>query len=164
MTADTFEQLVSQATVVANFLKQRQDSIALCESSTGGLIAAALTAVPGASAYMVGGAVVYTMDARRALLVNGPRPPQGMRGATEDFAIWEAQAIREVVGTTWGIGETGATGPIGNPYGDPAGHGWCAISGPVEATRHTLTGDSDRTRNMYAFASAALDTFAATLA
>ncbi|MFT5530065.1 MAG: nicotinamide-nucleotide amidase [Candidatus Poriferisodalaceae bacterium] len=154
----SFETLVDEATVVANLLKERGESIAVCESSTGGLLAAALTAVPGASAYMIGGAVVYTMDARQALLSNGPRPPKGMRGATEEFAVWEATAIREVAGTTWGIGETGATGPTGNPYGDPAGHGWCAVSGPIEATRQILTGVSDRTGNMYAFVSSALAT------
>jgi nicotinamide-nucleotide amidase len=159
----SFEQLVDEATEVAGLLKERGESIAVCESSTGGLLAAALTAVPGASAYMIGGAVVYTMDARRALLSNGPRPPKAMRGATEEFAVWEASAIREVAGTTWGIGETGATGPTGNPYGDPAGHGWCAVSGPVEVTRNTLTGESDRTANMYAFVFAALDTLRSAL-
>ena len=74
-----------------------------------------------------------------------------------------AEAARTHIGATWGIGEGGATGPSGNPYGDPAGHAWVGISGPVDASRHVLTGDSDRVANMVAFAIAGLELFADTL-
>ncbi len=59
---------------------------------------------------------------------------------------------------TWGIGEAGAAGPA-NPYGDPAGHSWVAVAGPIDATRHVLTGIDDRVENMATFAVAALDLF-----
>jgi nicotinamide mononucleotide (NMN) deamidase PncC len=81
-----------------------------------------------------------------------------MRGATETFALWLAQSAAVRLGATWGIGEAGAAGPP-NPYGDPAGHSWVAVAGPVEATLHVLTGTDDRQRNMLAFAASALTLF-----
>jgi nicotinamide-nucleotide amidase len=62
------QDLVKRAAEVATRLKARGDTIAVAESSTGGMISAALLAVPGASAYFLGGAVVYTRTARRVLL------------------------------------------------------------------------------------------------
>jgi nicotinamide-nucleotide amidase len=163
VTATSFEDLITLATRVAERLKERGDTVSVSESATGGLLAAALVAVPGASAYMVGGSVVYTMDARRALLSAAPPAPKGLRGATEEFAIWQATAIRDVTGTIWGLGETGASGPSGNGYGDPAGHGWCAAVGETTLTRHTLTGTEVRSANMYTFGAAALELLAEAL-
>jgi nicotinamide-nucleotide amidase len=137
-------------------LKERGETIAVAEGSCGGLISSALLAVPGASAYYVGGAVVYTFAAKTGLLGDVIETPPGMRGATEEFATYLARAVRARLGTTWGIGEGGAAGPA-NRYGDPAGHAWLAVSGPAEATRHVLTGDDDRRSNMVSFAVAALD-------
>ena len=137
-------------------LKQRGETIAVAEGSCGGLISSALLAVPGASAYYVGGTVIYTFAAKTALLGDVIETPAGMRGATEEFARYLAQAIRARLDTTWGIGEGGAAGPA-NRYGDPAGHAWLAVSGPRDATRHLLTGDDDRSNNMVSFANAALD-------
>lgn len=137
-------------------LKARGDTIGVAEGSCGGLISATLLAVPGASAYYVGGALIYTYGAKKALLGDVIETPAGMRGATEAFAAYLARAIRAQLGTTWGIGEGGAAGPA-NPYGDPAGHAWLAVSGPTEMTRHVLTGNDDRAENMVAFATAALE-------
>jgi nicotinamide mononucleotide (NMN) deamidase PncC len=131
----------------------------VAEGAAGGLISAALLAVPGASAYFRGGAVVYTIAARQAFLGDVIELPAGLRGATEDFACYLAQAARLRLGATWGIGEGGAAGPP-NRYGDPAGHAWLAVSGPADTTLHLLTGSDDRVANMYAFAAAALDLFA----
>ena len=103
-------------------LIERKETIAIAESSTGGLIAAALLAVPGASAYFVGGAVVYTKAARLALLGISDDEMKGMRASTEAYALLCARRIRDRHGATWGLGETGATGPTGNRYGDAAGH------------------------------------------
>lgn len=137
-------------------LVRRGETVAVAEGSCGGLVSAALLAVPGASAYYRGGAVIYTRDASRALMSGPVAAPAGMRGATEEFASWLARSAVARLGADWGVGEGGAAGPSGNPYGDPAGHAWVAVSGPREATRHLLTGSGDRLGNMTAFAVAAL--------
>jgi PncC family amidohydrolase len=137
-------------------LKGRAETIAVAEGSCGGLISSALLGVRGASTYYLGGAVIYTFAAKTALLGEVIDTPEGMRGATEEFATYLARAIRARLDTTWGVGEGGAAGP-GNRYGDPAGHAWLAVSGPTEATRHLLTGQDDRVANMQSFAAAALD-------
>ena len=113
-------------------LKARRETIAVSESSTGGLISAALLSVPGASAYFVGGGVIYTQGARRAFLQLADEAMRGMRGASEPYALLSARTARERCATVWGIGETGATGPTGNRYGDAAGHSCIAVIGPRE--------------------------------
>ena len=151
-------QLGARAERAASSLAARGETIAVAEGSCGGLISAALLAVPGASAYFLGGAVIYTAQASRAFMSGtGVQHPPNMRGASEDFARFLARAVRVKVGATWGIGEGGAAGPKGNPYGDPPGHAWVAVSGPREAVRHLLTGSDDRAANMVAFAVSALD-------
>lgn len=148
--------LVSMAEVVGNLLKERGETIAVAESSTGGLIAAALLAVPGASAYFVGGGVIYTQKARAALLEVDLEAHPGMRASTEPYALLMASTIRARLGTTWGLGETGATGPSGNRYGDPAGHSCLAIAGPRARSLTLETGRAEREANMWRFAGAAL--------
>jgi PncC family amidohydrolase len=137
-------------------LKARGETISVAEGSCGGLISAALLAVTGASAYYVGGSVIYTRAGKEALLGDVLETPKGLRGASEPWVSWLALATRTKLGTTWGIGEGGAAGPA-NPYGDPAGHAWFAVSGPRSATRHLLTGEDDRPTNMKLFAQAALE-------
>jgi nicotinamide-nucleotide amidase len=149
--------LVSMAEAVGALLKERGETVAVSESSTGGLIAAALLAVPGASAYFVGGGVIYTHQAREALLEARLADHPGMRAATEPYALLCASAIRERLGTTWGLGETGATGPSGNRYGDRPGHYCIAIAGPRSRSTTLETSVSDREANMWRFARAALD-------
>ena len=132
---------------VGDRLAERGETVAVAEGSCGGLISAALLARPGASAYYLGGGVIYTGRAAKGLVAGEIEPPPGMRGASEPFVRYLAESIAL---------RHGATGPSGNPYGDPAGHGWAGVHGPVPATRHTLTGDDDRTANMAAFARVAL--------
>jgi nicotinamide-nucleotide amidase len=151
------QDLIAQAEVLAARLKARQETIAVAESSSGGLLSAALLAVPGASAYFLGGAVVYTGRARMRLLDIPREAVAGMRSASEPYAQLLARTARERFSTTWGLSETGAAGPAGNGYGDAAGHSCLAVSGPVEQSFTLETGDSDRLANMYAFAAAALD-------
>lgn len=150
------EQLLAIARDAGDLLVQRGETVGVAEGSCGGLVSAALLAVPGASAYYRGGAVIYTAAAVRGLLGEAVPRPEPLRGASEPFATWLAQEIAADLGATWGIGEGGATGPSGNPYGDPPGHCWTAVHGPKPATRHLLTGDDDRLSNMTAFATAAL--------
>jgi nicotinamide-nucleotide amidase len=145
------------AETIAARLIARRETIAVAESSTGGLIAAALLAIPGASAYFLGGAVVYTKAARAALLGIGDADMAGMRAATEAYALLIARRVRERHGAIWGLGETGATGPTGNRYGDPAGHTCIAVVGPAERAITLRTGSADRLANMDAFAKRALE-------
>jgi PncC family amidohydrolase len=142
---------------IASRLIERRETIAIAESSTGGLIAAALLAIPGASAYFVGGAVVYTKVARATLLGIGDADMQGLRPATEAYSLLVARRVRERHGATWGLGETGASGPSGNRYGDPAGHACVAVAGPIEHAMTLETGSADRRANMDAFAKRALE-------
>ena len=145
---------------IAARLIERRETIAIAESSTGGLIAAALLAMPGASAYFVGGAVVYTRTARAALLGIQDADMQGLRPATEPYSLLVARRVRERLGATWGLGETGATGPSGNRYGDPAGHTCLAITGPIDRAVTLQTGSADRRANMDAFTRRALELLA----
>ena len=154
--------LTSMAESVAARLKERGHTVAVSESAAGGLISAVLLAVPGASAYFVGGAVVYTREARRGLLRFSAEDSK-MRGSTEDYALKAAREIRERLGTTWGLGESGAAGPSGNRYGDDAGHVCFAVAGPVERSSTYQTGESDRESNMWSFAAGALDFLDATV-
>ena len=157
------DAMAELAAKVAQRLKERRETVAIGESSTGGLISAALLAIPGASAYFLGGAVVYTRQARVALLGIGDEAMAGIRSASEPYAVLVAATVRERHGATWGLAETGATGPTGNRYGDPAGHSCIAISGPVQRVLTLRTGSSDRGANMRAFALRALEELVAAL-
>lgn len=150
------ETLLSLADAVAGRLVAAKATIAVAESSTGGLIAAALLSVPGASAYFLGGGVIYTGAARAALLGITPADLEGMRPASEPYALMMARRVRDKHGAVWGLAETGATGPSGNRYGDPAGHSCLAVAGPVERATTLETGSADRRANMRAFAARAL--------
>jgi nicotinamide-nucleotide amidase len=151
------QHLLPIAEQIAQRLTARKQTIAVAESSAGGLIAASLLAVPGASAYFIGGAVVYTRASRRVLLGISDEAMAGMRPSTEAYALLVARTAREKFATTWALGETGATGPTGNRYGDAAGHSCIAVSGPVERAITLETGSTDRYANMKAFTAAALD-------
>ena len=153
----SLKALLPLAQTIAQRLIARHETIAVAESSTGGLIAAALLALPGASAYFLGGAVVYTKAARAALLGIGDAEMAGLRPATEAYALLLARRMAERHGATWGVGETGATGPTGNRYGDPAGHSCIAVAGPLTRAVTLRTGSAERLVNMEAFAKAALD-------
>ena len=150
-------ELSALASSLANLLKQRKETIAVAESSAGGLISAALLAVPGASAFFVGGGVIYTAAARRALLGVPDAALEGIRSSTEGYALLKARTVRTRLGTTWGLAETGASGPTGNRYGDAPGHACIAIAGPIERAITLETRHGDRERNMWSFARAALE-------
>lgn len=149
-------ELTRPAQRIGSILRERGETVAVAEGSAGGLISAALLSVPGASAYYLGGVVVYTAAAARAWITGAVEAPPGLRGATEEFARYLAQSAAVKLAATWGIGEAGAAGPP-NRYGDPAGHCWVAVAGPAEATNLIATGRVDREQNMVAFAAAALD-------
>ncbi len=149
------DRLTSLGSSLGECLKAREETIAVAESSAGGLISATLLAVPGASAYFLGGGVIYTRDAKQGLL-GLPEEVLAMRPATEEYAVIVARAIRERLGATWGFCETGASGPTGNRYGDAAGHACFAIAGPLQRSMTLETGQSDREQNMWRFAEESL--------
>ena len=149
--------LAALAAPVATRLMARRETVAVSESSAGGLISACLLSIPGASAYFLGGGVIYTQAARRTLLAVPDDAVRGIRSSTEAYALLKARTVRERLGTTWGLAETGAAGPTGNRYGDAAGHSCIAVAGPIERARTIETGRSDREANMWAFTRAALE-------
>jgi nicotinamide-nucleotide amidase len=151
------KDLVAIAEQIAVKLKAQKQTIAVVESSTGGLVSASLLAVPGASAYFLGGAVVYTRDARRVLMNIPDDAMKQIRPASEAYAKLLAGQIRQRFSADWGLSETGATGPTGNRYGDAAGHCCMAVSGAQSAAITLETGSSDRLANMHVFASTALN-------
>lgn len=157
------ESLTVLGRVVGSLLIERRQSLAVAESSAGGLINAALVAVPGASAYYVGGAIVYTLAGRSALLGLSAQDMVDIRSASEPFAQLLAQRVRANLGATWGLSETGASGPSGNRYGDAPGHACIAVCGPVEAVITVETGSADREANMWTFARRAVELLEACL-
>src|SRR3954454_1719759 len=151
------KDLVDIAAKIAAVLTSRKQTIAIAESSTGGLISAALIAVPGASAYFLGGGVVYTRQSRRLLLDIPYAALEGLRPSTEPYALLMARTAQQQFAATWALAETGATGPTGNRYCDAAGHSCIAIAGLAEQPMTLETGKSDRLENMHAFTAAALN-------
>jgi PncC family amidohydrolase len=149
-------ELIGIAEQIAAKLVARKETIAVAESSTGGLISAALLSVPGASAYFLGGGVVYTRDARRLLMDIPDEAMKGIRSASEPYAKLLADTARRRFATDWGLSETGATGPTGNRYGDAAGHSCMAVAGAATTVMTLETGSNDRQANMQAFAKTAL--------
>ena len=152
-------ELTDLAARVGARLKERGETVAVADGSAGGLISAALLSVPGASAYFIGGAVLYTTHSKEVFLGLSRQQATEPRSSTEPHTLMLARTIRERLGTTWGLAETGATGPTGNRYGDAAGHVCLAYAGPSEQSRTVETASSDRAANMDAFARAALGLF-----
>jgi nicotinamide-nucleotide amidase len=153
------QTLLPAAAQLATILRARGQTVAVVESSAAGLISAALLAQAGASAYFMGGAVVYTAVAREGLLGISAEDMTGLRSSSEPYALLLARRVRERLGTIWGLAETGAAGPAGNRYGDAAGHTCLAVAGPIERMHTLETGSADREDNMRLFAAAALALF-----
>ncbi len=156
--------LTTTARLVAERLRARKETVAVAESSAGGLISAALLSVPGASDYYLGGGVIYTAKAFRALVGLPREALAGMRSSSEPYALLLARTMRDNLTATWGVSETGAAGPTGNAYGDAAGHTCVAVAGRFEHAATLETGSGDREANMTAFAKAALEMLADALA
>jgi len=151
------KRLLPYAEKAGALLKARKETIAVGESSSGGLVAAALLAVPGASAYFVGGAVLYTRKALLALTQANEDELKGVTPGTEASALMRARLVRDCLSTTWGVSESGVAGPTGSRYGYAPGHSAIAVSGPVDLAKIVETGSADRVENMYVFGIAALE-------
>jgi PncC family amidohydrolase len=151
------KRLLPYAEKAGALLKARNETIAVGESSSGGLVAAALLAVPGASAYFIGGAVLYTRKSLLALTQANEDELKSVTPGTEASALMRARLVRERLSATWGLSESGVAGPTGSRYGYSPGHSAIAVSGPVDQAKILETGSKDRVENMYAFAIAALE-------
>ncbi|HJN49505.1 MAG: CinA family protein [Pseudomonadales bacterium] len=132
-------------------LKARGESIAVAESTTGGLISARLLSMPGASAYFSGGTIIYTRASRKIFLDASAEKLEGVKPMSEEMAQFFARQVREKLAATWGIAELGIAGPTGSAYGYEAGNSVIAVSGPIEAAVRINTGHNDRARNMEEF-------------
>ena len=140
---------------ISDVLKARKETIAVAESTTGGLISARLLSVPGASAYFMGGTIIYTRESRKVFLDATSEKLAGVKPLSEEMALFFARQVRKKLGATWGISELGLAGPTGSVYGYEAGNSVMAVSGPIESAIHINTGHNDRARNMEEFADAA---------
>ena len=145
------KEILRLADRAATLLKESNQTIGIAESSSGGLISAHLLAIPGASRYFIGGSVIYTRVAQKGLLKVTDGQMDGLRASTEEYASLNAKTIKETLETTWGLSETGATGPSGNRYGDSAGHSCVGVSGPVSRAMTIETGVGEREQNMLSF-------------
>ena len=162
---DLLEDLNPQVSRIASLLRDRGEKVAVADGATGGLIAASLLTVPGALDFFVGGGVVYSFRARDVLFDLPREAFKGMRGASEDYALLQARAIRENFGADWGLAESGSVGGSSHPTGAPAGRSCAALVGPPgEFTRVIETGSDDRIANMQAFTRNAIDLLEDTLA
>jgi nicotinamide-nucleotide amidase len=157
------DQLLPLAAKIGALLKERKETIAVAESSAGGLISAALLSVPGASVYFAGGGVIYNRNALMKMMSVEEARLQGQTPLSESNALFRAQIVRAHLAATWGVSESGAAGPEGNRYGHAPGLAVIAVSGPVERAKTLKTGSSDRVANMYAFAAGALELLAESL-
>lgn len=157
MTEQVKTQLEDLGAKVGALLKERRQTVAVAESSTGGLISSALLVVPGASAYFLGGGVIYTAPARKGLLGIGAAEMEGIRSSSEPYALVLAHTVRDRLGGDWGLSETGAAGPSGNRYGDAPGHTCIAVVGTTEEVITLETARDGREENMWEFARAALE-------
>ena len=154
-------ELHPQALRIATLLRARGEKVAVADGATGGLLAASLLTVPGALDFYVGGGVVYSFRARDVLLALPREAYQGMRSASEDYALLQARAIRDNLRADWGLAESGSAGSSTHPMGVASGRSCAAVSGPgsLERVQVTETGSDDRIANMEAFTRAALDLF-----
>ena len=149
--------LTDLSSAVGAALKDAEQTVAVAESSTAGLISAALLAVPGASAYYTGGSVVYTLASRRELLRITRSDVEGMEPLTEPLVAKFAEKARQQLDATWGVAELGVAGPTGARYGHPPGISVIAVDGPVTLTEIIETGSDDREANMWTFTQRAIE-------
>ena len=136
---------------VSDVLKTRGETIAVAESTTGGLISARLLSMPGASAYFLGGTIIYSRVSRKVFLDASAQKLRGVKPLSKEMALFFAKEVREKLLATWGISELGIAGPTGSAYGYEAGNSVIAVSGPIEAAVRINTGHNDRVRNMEEF-------------
>ena len=138
MDHDTATRLAAE---VLGSLADRGQTLATAESLTGGLLAARLTDVPGASRSFVGAVVSYATEVKESLLGVPAEVVETDGVVSRACAVAMAAGVRERLGADWALATTGVAGPD-TQEGHPAGTVWVAVSGPgtVEARELHLTG------------------------
>ena len=144
------------ATEIAAKLTERGETVAVAESTAGGLVSAALLSVAGASKYFRGGGVVYTLVSRTALAGVPAEQYANYQGTTPEMLASLAESMRQRLDTTWCIAESGTAGPGGGRFGSAAGNVKISVAGPVTRTEVIETGLADRVENMAEFATRSL--------
>ena len=136
---------------IAGVLTGRSETVAVAESTTGGLVSAALLWVAGASRYYRGGGVLYTLDSRIALAGMSPDLYANYQGTTPEILAALAEAMRARLSATWAIAESGLAGPTAGRSGVAPGRTTIALAGPIARTIRIETGLADRGENMATF-------------
>lgn len=128
--------------------KAQNQTIAVAESCTGGLVGARLTAIPGSSAVVQGGVIAYANDVKIQALGVSAADIQRYGAVSEPVARAMATGIRLKFGTTIGLSVTGIAGPDGGTPEKPVGTVWVAVdfNGEVHAVRAVLPGDRNEIR------------------
>ena len=153
MTATT------SAADVHRLLAGRGETVAVAESLTGGLLGAALTTTPGASATFRGGLIVYATELKETL-AGVPGPLLDAEGpVSAHVAAALAAGARDRLGATYGLGVTGVAGP-GAQNDQPVGTVHLAVAGPAEGEVRSMRCDGDREQIRAAAVAAALSLLA----
>ncbi|MDR1422237.1 MAG: CinA family protein [Coriobacteriales bacterium] len=140
--------LIEEAVRVLDLARDAGLTIGCAESCTGGLIAASLTSVPGASEVFWGGVVSYDPSVKRAVLGVDAHTIATLGVVSRDCALQMARGARATLGVAAAVSTTGIAGPGGAEAGKPVGTVWIAVAGPTgeRAIRHTFRGDRDAVR------------------
>ncbi len=143
--------------VVGQLLRERNLTLAVAESCTGGLVSHLLTNVRGSSAYFERGAVTYSNESKSALLGVEPKMIAEYGAVSAQVAWAMADGARRSAGTSLGIGVTGIAGPAGGTPEKPVGLVHVAVADQTTATARFYHFHGDRAALKRLFAQAALD-------
>lgn len=141
---------------IASLLTTRGETVSVAEATAGGLLSAALLWVPGASRYYAGGGVVYTLNSRIQLAGVPAATLENYQGTTVDMVATMAETMRQRLGSTWCLAESGLAGPTGGRSSAPPGTTRIAVAGPVTRSEVIETGINDREANMIEFTTRSL--------
>ena len=132
---------------VGEALREREDTVAIAESCTGGLVGSMLTDIPGSSAYFDRSLVSYSYRSKQELLAVSRETLDEHGAVSEPVAREMAQAVRDTAGTEWGVATTGVAGPTGGSPEIPVGTVYIGVA----AAAPWETGESDCTVTHYEF-------------
>lgn len=121
MSIDQADKIELLEETVGEQLRAREETLAVAESLTGGLVCSRLTSVPGASDYFQSGVVAYSNRSKQADLGVSRESLDSDGAVSESVAREMARGIRDTAGTTWGISTTGIAGPTGGTDEKPVG-------------------------------------------
>jgi PncC family amidohydrolase len=138
-------------------LTRRGQTLACAESLTGGLVAASVTEVPGASAVLLGGVVAYATEVKRTLLGVPAEILDGVGAVSSECATAMAAGVRRLLGADWAVSTTGVAGPD-SQEGKPVGTVYVGVAGPDGVFAHRLDLPGDRAEIRQAATGAVLET------